>query len=78
MERKDAVNVKGIIRKDNNVREQVDVDMNCQIMDARNGNKAISGLYGIGQGYSLGCGDHFVQAETRPGAKADSVGLYIR
>jgi hypothetical protein len=29
MERKDNINVKGIMRKDANVREQVDVNMNC-------------------------------------------------
>ena len=47
-------------------------------MDARFGNVPISGLYGIGQGYSLATSDPLVQAELRPGAKADSVGLYIK
>jgi hypothetical protein len=41
-------------------------------------NRPISGLYGIGQGYSLATNDLSVQAEPRIGAKADSVGLYIK
>ena len=40
--------------------------------------KPITGLYGIGQGYSLATSDMTVQAELRQGAKADSVGLYIK
>ena len=59
-------------------REYVDVNHNCQLMDARNNNRAIPGLYGIGQGYSLSTSDNAVQAELRPGGKADSVGLYIK
>lgn len=47
-------------------------------MNARNGNQPIPGLYGIGQGYSLSTSDNSVQAELRPGGKADSVGLYIK
>ena len=59
-------------------RIQVDVNRQCQLMDARFGNAPIAGLYGIGQGYSLATSDPLVQAELRPGAKADSVGLYIK
>ena len=47
-------------------------------MDAKNGNKPILGLFGIGQGYSLATSDLTVQAEMRPGAKADSFGLYMK
>ena len=47
-------------------------------MDARNGNKPILGLFGIGQGYSLATSDLTVQAEMRPGAKADSFGLQMK
>jgi hypothetical protein len=46
-------------------------------MDAKYG-RTITGLYGIGQGYSLPTSDPSVQAEQRYGAKADSVGLYIK
>jgi len=46
-------------------------------MDAKFG-RPIPGLYGIGQGYSLPTNDPSVQAESRYGAKADSVGLYIK
>ena len=35
-------------------------------------------MYGIGQGFSLPTSDSSVQAEQRLGAKADSVGLYIK
>ena len=59
-------------------REYVDVNHNCQLMNARQGNQPIPGLYGIGQGYSLSTSDNSVQAELRPGGKADSVGLYIK
>ena len=47
-------------------------------MDANNNNKPIYGLFGIGQGYSLATSDLSVQAEMRPGAKADSFGLYMK
>ena len=60
-----------------NVGKQVEVTTNCQLMDAKYGNP-ITGLYGIGQGYSLPTSDPSVQAEQRYGAKADSVGLYIK
>ena len=40
--------------------------------------KAIMGVYGIGQGYSLDTSDPSVNAEKRGGAKADSVGLYLK
>lgn len=59
-------------------KEYVDVNHNCQLMNARLGNQPIPGLYGIGQGYSLSTSDNSVQAELRPGGKADSVGLYIK
>lgn len=57
--------------------EQVEVNYNCQLMQAQS-RKPITGLYGIGQGYSLATSDMTVQAELRQGAKADSVGLYIK
>ena len=59
------------------IREQVDVDKDCQVMDSKS-LKPIPGLFGIGQGYSLATSNAMVQAELRPGAKADSVGLYIK
>ena len=59
-------------------REYVDVNTNCQLLNARQGNQPVPGLYGIGQGFSLSTSDHSVQAELRPGGKADSVGLYIK
>lgn len=59
-------------------REYVDVNQFCQLLDARRNNAPIQGLFGIGQGYSLSTSDNSVQAELRPGAKADSVGLYIK
>ena len=46
-------------------------------MNARTG-QPIPGLFGIGQGYSLETSDLAVNAEQRVGAKADSVGLYIK
>jgi len=47
-------------------------------MDAKAANAPLPGLFGVGQGYSLATSDPSVQAEMRPGAKADSVGLYIK
>ena len=58
-------------------RAQVDVNGKCQLMDSKTA-APIAGLFGIGQGYSLATSDPMVQAEMRPGAKADSVGLYIK
>jgi len=55
----------------------VDVNSNCSLINKMT-NRPISGLYGIGQGYSLATNDLSVQAEPRIGAKADSVGLYIK
>jgi hypothetical protein len=46
-------------------------------MDSKTG-LPIHGLFGIGQGYALATNDPSVQAEQRIGAKADSVGLYIK
>lgn len=40
--------------------------------------RKIQGIYGIGQGYSIDTSDPSVNAEQRKGAKADSVGLYIK
>ena len=57
--------------------EQVEVNHNCQVMHAQT-RRAVHGLYGIGQGYSLATNDSSVQAEQRHGSKADSVGLYIK
>ena len=37
-----------------------------------------SGIFGIGIGYSLKTTDNLVQAEQKPTAKADSVGLYVK
>jgi len=37
-----------------------------------------SGVFGIGLGYSLKTNDNLVQAELKPTAKADSVGLYVK
>lgn len=57
----------------------VEVNSKCQLMDARIPNfPYISGLYGIGQGYSLSTNDAFIQAEKSFGAKSDSVGLYMK
>lgn len=57
--------------------EQIDVNQYCQLMNQRTG-QPIPGLFGIGQGYSLETSDLSVNAEQRIGAKADSVGLYIK
>jgi hypothetical protein len=37
-----------------------------------------NGIFGIGLGYSLKTTDNLVQAEAKPTAKADSVGLYVK
>lgn len=59
------------------INECVYVNHNCQIKNSVT-NKSIPGMYGIGQGFSLATSDLSVQAEQRQGAKADSVGLYIK
>ena len=38
----------------------------------------LPGMFGIGQGFSLETSDPSVNAEQRRGAKADSVGVYIK
>jgi hypothetical protein len=60
-----------------NQAEQVDVSHQCSLIDSKT-LKPITGLYGIGQGFSLETSDSSVNAEQRRGAKADSVGLYIK
>ena len=47
-------------RKPDGQRDQIDVNRQCQVMDARYGNAPIAGLFGIGQGCSLATSDPLV------------------